>query len=69
MSWDNWGQATADERTWNIDHIYPHSKLPYDSMEHPNFKKCWALENLRPLCAIENIKKKDKVLDNRSERN
>ena len=62
MSWDNWGQATADGRTWNIDHIYPHSKLPYDSMEHPNFKKCWALDNLRPLCAIENIKKSNKII-------
>ena len=61
MSWDNWGQITTDRRTWNIDHIYPHSKLPYDSMEHPNFKKCWALDNLRPLCAIENIKKSNKI--------
>lgn len=67
MSWENWGKASNSERTWHIDHIYPHSKLPYDSLEHPNFKKCWALENLRPLCAIENIKKKDKVLDNNNE--
>jgi hypothetical protein len=54
MTWDNYG-------TWHIDHIYPQSKLPYDSLEHPNFQKCWALENLRPLDAIENIKKGDKV--------
>jgi len=56
MSWDNHGE-------WHIDHIYPQSKLPFDSLEHPNFQKCWALENLRPLCAIKNMKKKDKTLD------
>jgi hypothetical protein len=56
MTWENHGE-------WHIDHIYPQSKLPYDSLVHPNFQKCWALENLQPLCAIKNIKKSDKVLD------
>ena len=56
MNWENYGFY------WNIDHIYPQSKLPYDSLEHPNFKKCWALDNLRPLEAIENIKKRDKII-------
>jgi|TARA_R110000823_G_C15727310_1_gene479333 hypothetical protein len=54
MTWDNYG-------LWHIDHIYPQSKLPYDSLEHPNFQKCWALENLRPLDAIENIMKSNKI--------
>lgn len=56
MTWENHGE-------WHIDHIYPHSKLPYDSLEHPNFQKCWALSNLRPLSAKENRQKGDKVLD------
>jgi hypothetical protein len=60
MNWDNHGMG---EGCWQIDHIYPHSKLPYDSMDHPNFQKCWALENLQPLCAIKNIKKSDKIVD------
>jgi len=55
MSWENHGE-------WHIDHIYPQSKLPFDSLEHPNFLKCWGLQNLRPLCATENLKKSDKVL-------
>ena len=55
MTWDNHG-------TWHIDHIYPQSRLPYDSLKHPNFQKCWALENLRPLCAIENMRKSDKIV-------
>lgn len=60
MNWENYGPISLEKRTWNIDHIIPRSKLPYDSMEHPNFQKCWGLENLRPLDAIENIKKRDK---------
>jgi hypothetical protein len=62
MSWDNYGRYSInwDENnqvtwTWQLDHIVPHSMLPYDSFEHPNFLKCWALDNLRPLSAKQNI--------------
>ena len=57
MTWDN---HALDG--WHIDHIIPQSKLLYDSMDHPNFQKCWALENLQPLWAKENISKSDKIL-------
>ena len=60
MSWDNWGKFSNTKQTWQIDHIVPQSKLPYDSLDHSNFRKCWALENLRPLEAIENIRKGNK---------
>lgn len=60
MSWDNYGKYDSNNKTWQIDHIIPQSKLPYDSMEHPNFKKCWALENLQPLETVLNIKKSNK---------
>lgn len=55
MSWENHGKY------WHIDHIYPQSKLPYTSMEDENFKKCWDLNNLRPLEKIANIKKGNKI--------
>ena len=55
MTWENHGE-------WEVDHIYPHSKLPYDTLEHPNFQKAWALENLRPLSRDENRKKSDKIV-------
>lgn len=63
MSWNNWGKYNSetwkDDNTltwfWQIDHIIPQSKLPYLSMEDENFKKCWALENLRPYSAKQNI--------------
>jgi hypothetical protein len=61
MSWDNYGIINKNKKTWQIDHIIPHSKLSYDSLEHPNFQKCWALENLRPLEAFKNIKKSNKI--------
>ena len=56
MTWDNYGDY------WHIDHIHPQSLLPYDTLEHPNFHKCWSLSNLQPLEAIENIKKSNKLL-------
>jgi hypothetical protein len=57
MSWDNYGPYRKDRRTWQIDHIIPQSKLKYSSMEDEEFKKCWSLDNLRPLEAMKNIKK------------
>ena len=57
MSWDNYGSY------WDVDHIYPQSLLPYDSLEHPNFQKCWALSNLQPLEKRANQRKSNKVLD------
>ena len=64
MTWENFGKASLEKRTWQIDHIIPQSKLLFDSFEHPNFLKCWSLENLRPLEAIENIKKGNKLIIN-----
>ena len=49
MNWENYGTY------WHMDHIVPHSHTPYDSMNHPNFKKAWCLENLRPLEAVQNM--------------
>jgi hypothetical protein len=61
MNWDNYGVYEENRKKWNLDHIIPQSLLLYDSMDHPNFKKCWALSNLRPLEVVENIKKSNKI--------
>jgi molybdopterin converting factor small subunit len=69
MNWNNQGIyqiATCDENDqstwkWQIDHIYPESKLPYSSMEDENFHKAWALSNLQPLSAKANLEKSDKI--------
>lgn len=63
MNWDNWGKYDAkiwddnDPSTWKwqIDHIIPKSMFKYTSMEDEEFKKCWALENLRPYSAKQNF--------------
>ena len=52
-SWDNMSE-------WHIDHIRPVASFNYDSTEHPDFKKCWALNNLQPLWAVDNISKGNK---------
>jgi hypothetical protein len=63
MSWDNHGlynPKTWDDKdittwTWQIDHIIPHSTFQYTSMEDQAFQECWALSNLRPYSAKQNI--------------
>ena len=50
MSWDNMS-------AWHIDHIRPVASFNYDSTDHPDFKKCWALNNLQPLWASDNCSK------------
>lgn len=63
MTWDNWGTYNIEKWndndmstwTWQIDHIIPHAKFKYSSMEDEDFKKCWALENLRPYSAKQNV--------------
>lgn len=55
MSWSNYGPWERDRRTWQIDHVVPQAALPYDDFGHPNFLRCWALANLRPLEAVRNL--------------
>lgn len=50
--WDDNDQSTW---TWQIDHIIPLSEFKYTSFEDESFKKCWALENLRPYSAKQNF--------------
>ena len=63
MTWENWGRYNAKTWndndsttwTWQIDHIIPHSTFKYSSMDCQEFKICWALDNLRPYSAKQNI--------------
>jgi hypothetical protein len=63
MNWDNYGTYKAktwnnnDQSTWkwNIDHIIPQSMFPYVDMAENNFQLCWALSNLRPYSAKQNV--------------
>lgn len=46
----------------HIDHIIPISAFDFSLPEHIDFRRCWALENLRLLPASENRKKHNKLI-------
>jgi len=54
MTWDNYGE-------WQIDHIIPISAFNFTTIEHLDFKRCWALKNLQPMWAIDNARKGPKL--------
>lgn len=45
----------------HIDHKIPIAHFNYNSVEDEDFKKCWSLDNLQPLWAIDNFKKGKKI--------
>lgn len=55
MTWDNYGD-------WHVDHIVPLSSHEIDGPESDGFRSAWALTNLRPMWAEENIRKGAKRL-------
>ena len=54
-TWDDFLQGKL-----HIDHIIPKSLFNYTDSSHPDFKRCWALDNLQLLPAEENLKKSNK---------
>ena len=55
MTWENWGIV------WHIDHIIPLSAFNFTKPEDPDFRRAWALSNIRPLWAKDNLSKSAKV--------
>lgn len=55
MTWRNMDQ-------WHIDHITPLVDFHFTSVEDPEFKRAWALPNLRPLWGGDNVNKGTKRL-------
>ncbi len=54
MTWKNYGN-------WHVDHKIPVSVFNYSKPEDIDFKRCWALKNLQPLWAGDNIRKSNKL--------
>jgi hypothetical protein len=54
MTWNNYGE-------WHIDHIIPVSVHNFTKPEHRDFKRCWALKNLQPMWAKDNLRKQAKI--------
>lgn len=55
-SWDDYLDGKL-----HIDHIIPKSAFNYTKPEHEDFKRCWALDNLQLLPALENLIKYNKI--------
>lgn len=63
MSWanhgvyrkDTWKDDDSLTWTWHLDHKTPHSEFDYNFAEDQAFKNCWALSNLRPYSAKQNV--------------
>lgn len=62
--WMNWSNYGLGPGKWTVDHVMPRSSFIYENSEDPEFKKCWALENLKPMEWLENIKKSNKIIWN-----
>ncbi len=54
ITWKNYGTY------WHIDHRIPISMFNFNSYEDEEFKKCWALENLKPMIGVDNLRKHNK---------
>ncbi len=54
MTWDNYGE-------WHMDHIIPVAAFNFGTPDDLDFKRCWALKNLQPLWASENMKKNKRL--------
>lgn len=50
MNWENYGQ-------WHVDHKKPDALFNYNSIYDKEFQECWAIKNLQPLWAVDNLKK------------
>jgi hypothetical protein len=55
MTWENHGE-------WHIDHILPVASFQYQTFHDPDFRAAWALTNLRPMWATNNLSKGAKRL-------
>lgn len=53
MDWDKPG-------SFSIDHIIPQSMFKYSSLNDPEFRLCWSLDNLRPLVPSQNFSDGDR---------
>jgi len=56
MTWRNNGVGKGN---WNLDHIAPCSA--FDQTNEDQVRQCWHWTNFRPMWAIKNMKKSDKI--------
>jgi len=57
------GMSWSNRDRWHIDHIIPVRYFNYPNPGTSEFEQCWALSNLQPLWAADNLKKNDFLPD------
>ena len=55
------GMGWHNRTDWHIDHIRPISSFGIEHWDSPEWRECFALKNLRPLWAEDNVRKGSKV--------
>lgn len=55
MTWANYGPY------WHIDHKIPQNAFNFEKPADIDFTRCWALKNLQPMWAPDNIRKRDRL--------
>jgi hypothetical protein len=56
MSWENYGE-------WHVDHIIPKVAHHFNCSTDKAFLLCWSLNNLQPMWAVDNLSKRDKIIN------
>lgn len=56
MTWQNYGTA------WHLDHIIPLAKVEFEDENDEKIAAVWALDNLAPLWAADNLNKSKKLI-------
>ena len=51
------GMGWHNSHLWHVEHIIPLSAFEYANVDEKNFKIAWALTNLRPMWAKDNVSK------------
>lgn len=51
------GMTRANYGKWHLDHVQPLASFQITGVDCPEFRAAWALTNLRPLWAAENLSK------------
>lgn len=51
------GMCFENHGEWHIDHIRPLCSFQFQTPDDPQFREAWALTNLQPLWAVDNLRK------------
>lgn len=57
------GLIKSFKEDYHLDHILPHSSFNRGTIGDNDFKRCWAIINLKMIPALDNLQKGKKIID------